>query len=198
MSRDTGNRGKNAAGDDEITELFFARDERAIAKTDEKYRGYLYSTIYNILHDRQTCEECINDVYLGVWNAIPPARPDCFRAFLTAVARRTAIKRYHHDTRQSAVPSEMTVSLEELEGIIGSDSDTEDSVDSVRLGSVISDFVRSLPERKRFIFMSRYYMSEPIADIAKQLRLSRSTVNKELASVRDELRKKLESEGFAK
>jgi DNA-directed RNA polymerase specialized sigma24 family protein len=90
----------------------------------------------------------------------------------------------------------MTVSLSELEAFVAGDEDVGSDFDAERLGCVISDFVRSLPDRRRFIFMSRYYLAEPIDTIAKDLSLSRSMINKELASIRNALRERLESEGY--
>jgi len=183
--------------DDSIVALYWARDEQAIEETDFKYKAYLYTVAYYILHERLDCEECLNDTYLGAWNAMPPARPNVLKAFLTTIARRIAVKRYHRNMRKSVVPSEMTVSLSELADFVAGDGDADAAFDSARLGRVISDFVRSLPDRKRFIYMSRYYMAEPIAVIAGELSLSRSTVNKELAAIRYTLKEKLESEGYS-
>ena len=182
--------------DEKIIALYWDRDEKAIEETDFKYRKYLFSVAYNLLCDRLDCEECLNDTYLGAWNAMPPSRPDVLKAFLTTIARRNAIKRYHRNQKKSAVPSEMTVSLSELEAFVAGDEDVGSDFDAERLGRVISDFVRSLPDRRRFIFMSRYYLAEPIDTIAKDLSLSRSMINKELASIRNALRKRLESEGY--
>ena len=72
-----------------------------------------------------------------------------------------------------------------------------DALDAEHLGRVISNFVRSLPKRKRFIFISRYYVADSIDTIAKNLDLSRSMVNKELAAIRSALKEKLESEGYS-
>ena len=182
--------------DEKIIALYWDRDEKAIEETDFKYRKYLFSVAYNLLCDRLDCEECLNDTYLGAWNAMPPSRPDVLKAFLTTIARRNAIKRYHRNQKKSAVPSEMTVSLSELEAFVAGDEDVGSDFDAERLGRVISDFVRSLPDRRRFIFMSRYYLAEPIDTIAKDLSLSRSMINKELASIRNALRERLESEGY--
>ena len=182
--------------DNEIVELYFRRDERAIEETDLKYRKYLLSVAYNVLHDSLDCEECLNDTYLGAWNAIPPTRPNVLKAFLTTVTRRIAIKRYHSAQRQRVVPSELTMSLSELENFIAGDEDVGVDFDAERLGEVISDFVRALSDRRRFIFMSRYYASEPIDTIARELGLSRSMVNKELAAIRCALKEKLEGEGY--
>lgn len=183
--------------DDKIVELYWERDEKAIEETDFKYKKYLFSIAYNVVYDRLDCEECLNDTYLGAWNAIPPTKPSVLKAFLTTITRRIAIKRYHSNLKQSVIPSEMTVSLSELEDFVAGDGDVDSEFDAERLGRVISDFVRSLSECRQFIFMSRYYVSDPIDTIASDLSLSRSMVNKELAAIRSALKEKLESEGYS-
>lgn len=179
--------------DETIIALYWSRDEKAIEETDFKYKKYLFSIAYNIVHERLDCEECLNDTYLAAWNAMPPAKPNALKAFLTTIVRRIAINRYHSNLRHS----EMTVSLQELEDFLSDDARVDSQLDAKELGRVISGFVRSLPQRRRFIFMSRYYAAEPIATIARDLNLSRSMVNKELAAIRKALKEKLESEGYS-
>ena len=188
---------KKPMDDQSIIDLYFKRDEKAIEETDFKYRKYLIAIAYNIVHDGLDSEECMNDTYLGAWNAMPPSRPNVLKAFLTTITRRIAIKRYHSNMRQNVIPSEMTESLSELEGFVAGDEDVGAEFDAERLGHIISDFVRSLSERRQFIFMSRYYVSDPIDTIASDLSLSRSMVNKELAAIRSALKEKLESEGYS-
>ena len=183
--------------DEKIVELYWERDEKAIEETDFKYKNYLFSIAYNVVHDRLDCEECLNDTYLGAWNAMPPSKPNVLKAFLTTITRRIAIKRYHSKLKQSAIPSEMTSSLSELEDFVVGDGDIDADFDAERLGNIISDFVRSLSLRRQFIFMSRYYIADSIDTIASDLSLSRSTVNKELAAIRSALKEKLESEGYS-
>ena len=182
--------------DDSIIELYWMRNERAIDETDFKYKKYLSVIIYNLLNDNLDCEECLNDTYIGAWRAIPPTRPNVLKAFLTTIARRSAIRRYRYQSSQRAVPSEMTVSLSEVEAFICGDGDVEASFDAERLGRIISDFVRALPPRRQFIFMSRYYAADPIDVIARDLKISRSMVHKELASIRNSLRETLGREGY--
>jgi RNA polymerase sigma-70 factor (ECF subfamily) len=183
--------------DEAIVTLYWNRDETAIEETDFKYKNYLFSVIRNLLTDSMDCEECLNDTYLGTWNAIPPTKPAVLKAFLTTVARRAAIKRYHKARKKTAIPSELTVSLSELEDFLSDDGEAESDFDAAALGKVISDFLRSLNTRKRYIFMSRYYIADSIEKIARELKVSRSTVNKELAAIRKSLKEKLESEGYS-
>ncbi len=101
--------------DREIIELYWARDERAVNETDMKYGKYLSAVIHNILNDDRDCEECLDDTYIGAWSSMPPSKPNVLKAFLMTIARRVAINRYHGNNRKNLVPSEMELSLSELE-----------------------------------------------------------------------------------
>lgn len=181
--------------DEQIVALYWQRDEQAIRETDIKYKKFLLTVAYNILQDMYDSEECLNDTYIGAWNAIPPARPVLLQAFLATIMRRTAIDCYKAKKRQKRIVSELTVSLSEVEDFI-SDDDMYSQTDAKELGRVISDFVRSLSDRRMYIFMSRYYVARPIKEIAKLLGCSESTVNKEIAAIKCDLKEKLEKEGY--
>lgn len=183
---------RNPVSDENIIALYWSRDEKAIEETDFKYKHYLFNVAYNIVHGRDDCEECLNDTYFAAWNAIPPSKPNVLKAFLTTIIRRISVNRYHSNLRHS----EMTVALSELEDFISDDERVDSQVEAKELGRVISGFVRTLPQRRKFIFMSRYYAAEPIDTIARDLHLSRSMINKELAAIRKALKEKLESEGY--
>ena len=81
--------------DSAIVDLYLARREDAIKETAQKYGKYCYAISYRILHSDADAEECVNDAYMGAWNAIPPSRPAVFKAFLVTIVRRIAIKCYH-------------------------------------------------------------------------------------------------------
>lgn len=182
--------------DEYIIELFWQRDQSAIDKTDRKYGRYLYTVAYNLLHDPLDCEECKNSTYLGAWNAIPPDRPDVFKAYLTKIMRRISINRFKEKTRQKRVPSELTESLSEL-GLDPVDRSTpEEELEAIELGRVISRYLRGLDDRGRCVFISRYYFADPIKQIAKNFGVTESAIYKELTAIRDGLKEHLEKEGF--
>lgn len=68
--------------DEQLVELYCQRAADAISETDKKYGHFLFCIALNILHDAQDSEECQNDTYLGVWNAIPPTKPDVWWVFV--------------------------------------------------------------------------------------------------------------------
>ena len=188
---------KAAMSDEQIVELYWKRNERAIRETDRKYQHFLLTVAHNILRDAQDCEECLNDTYLEAWNAIPPTRPKVLQAFLATIMRRTAIDRYKAGKRQKRIDSELTVALSEVEEFLADGSAPAAELDAHELGRVISEFIRALPKRRMYIFMSRYYTARPIGEIARLLGCSESTVNKEIAAIKRDLKEKLEKEGYS-
>ena len=86
-----------------IIELYFARDEQAIKETDAKYGKLCHSIAYNILNNNEDSEECVNDTYIGVWNTIPPTRPNNFMAFVCRITRNLSLKRIEAMARQSVL-----------------------------------------------------------------------------------------------
>lgn len=195
MKDDQKTRAPMHLSDNEIVELYWKKDERAISATDEKYRQFLFTIAYNIVHDSQDCEECLNDTYLGTWNRIPPTRPNVFQAFLGRIMRNIAVNRYKHNTAAKRIPSEMTVSLEELENCLRSDLSLEDEVAISRLSEALNGYLRELDERERLIFMCRYYYADKMSEIADMLGVSRNTVTKYLDDIREGLKSHLIKEG---
>ncbi len=104
--------------DQKILDLFFRRSQQAIAETDRKYGSYLYTISYNILSDREDSKECVNDTYLGAWNAIPPKRPGVLGAFLGKMTRYISIDRWRKRNAKQRGGGEILRSLEELQECI--------------------------------------------------------------------------------
>lgn len=182
--------------DEEIIELYWQRSEQAIRETDRKYKNFLLSVANNILHNLRDNEECLNDTYIGAWNAIPPARPVLLQSFLATIMRRTAINRFHANNCQKRAASEFAVSLSELEDFIAGKNDMETELETKALAQAISNFVKSLPDRQMYIFVSRYYIADPLLTISKELGCSIATVKRELGKIKAGLKKHLESEGY--
>lgn len=178
--------------DERIIELFWQRDEQAIQETDKKYGRLLFGIAYNILSDRLDCEECQNDTYLKIWNSIPPARPPAFLTFIARIMRYTAINRYKEKTRKKRIPSELTVSMEEVINTMHSDYETDTEHATEELGKLINDYVRELSDRQRYIFIDRFYLAESVETIAAELSVSVHTVYREIEKIKQGLKMHLE------
>lgn len=181
--------------DIEIVGLFWQRNEVAIPITSQKYDKLLYQIGYNILHDHCDCEECQNDTYLGIWNAIPPTRPQSFRAFIAGMMRNIAIDKYYDKARKKHIPSELTVSMDECKELLSSDGNPYDELLAKELGRMVSSFIRSLDEKDKYVFMSRFYLVESVEVIAGELRVTQSAIYKKLTKLKADLKKYLEENG---
>ena len=199
MKSKTQNEQRQHLSDEKIIDLYWKRDESAIDETDYKYHQYLYTVAYNILHNTPDCEECLNDTYLGTWNAIPPAKPSVFQIFLSKIMRNTAISRYDKNSASKRIPSEMTVTLDELKSYVPYNefqSSTEHDYYVYRLGQLLSEYLHTLSEKQRFIFICRYYCCDRISDLADMLHVSERSIYSQLESIRKGLKEFLEKEGY--
>ena len=103
--------------DENIIELFFARSEQGIRELDTKYGKDFHNLSYHIVGSRRDAEECVNDAYLGAWNAIPPARPKPLLTYICKIVRNISLKIYY---RKEAAKrsSHYTIAMEEIEACI--------------------------------------------------------------------------------
>lgn len=183
-----------AISDTAIIELYWQRSEEAIQATERKYGSYLYRIACNILRDRLDCEECVNDTYLTTWNKIPPERPGALQLFLTKITRDLSIDRYRKNKTARKVPSELIVSLDEMENNLPYDAEaSEDSL--YRLVELINRYLQEMSKQDAFIFVCRYYYADSVDYIAQMLKVSKPTVYRNLTRLREGLRVFLEQEG---
>ena len=177
-----------------IIELFFARNEQAINETNVKYGKLCYSIAYNILNNGEDSEECVNDTYIGLWNAIPPKRPDNLMAFVCKITRNLSLKRLESMKRQKRA-HEALLSLDELAEVLSDDS-VADGVSDEDIGKLISDFLRGQKEDVRRVFIRKYYFFDPVSDIAKRYGFTESKVKNMLHHTRTKLKDFLIEEGI--
>ena len=182
--------------DEQIIELYWSRDESAILHTDKKYRRFLYTIAYNLVHDRYDSEECLDDTYLAVWNRIPPDRPRVFPAFLSRIVRNIAVDRYRRTTTARRLPPELVDSLDELTRDIPVNETPADSLAFKEMLEVINSYLHTLSEEDLTIFVCRYYCSDPLEVVADMTGLHLRTVNRRLQKMRNALRLRLEKGGF--
>ena len=176
--------------DEQILDLFFARDERAIRETEHHYGADCRRLSLSILHSEQDAEECVNDAWLKAWNAIPPKRPTPLRAFLLRITRNLSINRlrYNHSECRD---SHLTVAFDELEACIPVPEEH-----SPALAEILSDFLRGLPYEARMLFMGRYFHALSVEELAKRMGMRANTAAVKLYRIREALRVYLAERGY--
>lgn len=176
--------------DKDIIALYFARDERAIRETADKYGDFCEGVAMGILGNRQDAEECVSDTYLRTWNSIPPKRPDSLKAFVGKIARNLSIDRLRH-RHIARHDSDMEIMLSELEPYLPAQEE-EGSV----LTDLLDGFLDGLDALDRRLFMGRYWHGYTVARMAEHYGLTPNAVSLRLHRVREKLRDYLQKGGY--
>lgn len=180
--------------DNEIIELYWNRNQTAISETDKKYGRYCTTIAYNILQNEEDSKECINDTYLKTWNSIPTERPNIFKLFLAKITRNLAINIYEKKKAKKR-NNGIDLVLEELEECISSNNKTEETTEYKELVRYLNEFLEELPNKKRLIFLDRYWYLKSIKEISSKNNLKESNVKVILHRLRSDLKKFLNDRG---
>ena len=182
--------------DGEIVRLFFERSEQAVAEAMAKYKGYCTKIALNILYSREDAEECVNDAFMKLWEQIPPNKPEILSIFIGTITRNLAINRYKQALTQKRGNGEAAMAFEELDAVISDNVSIETEAERRELLDEINKFLRKLPEKKRNIFICRYWYCDSLRDIAARFSVSESNVSVILNRTRGALREYLQKRGF--
>ena len=177
--------------DRQIVELYWQRSEEALVRTAEKYGAYARAIACRILENREDGEECVNDAYVRLWNAIPPEKPESLMAYLGAAVRNLAMDRCRARRAEKRGGGRTEVVLEELRAC-----EPERLEDQLALTEVLNRFLAELPPLARKIFLRRYWYFDPVAEIAERYGLTEGKVKMQLFRTRRALKRYLEQEGI--
>ena len=182
--------------DKSILDLYFSRNQDAIAQTDQKYGRYCYCIAYNILTNKEDAEESVSDTYMTAWSAIPPRRPSVLATFLGKITRHISIDRWRARSASKRGGGEVTLALEELNDCIAGTQNLETDYERKEIVKAYVNFLDTLPITERRVFLCRYWYVESIETIADKFGFSQSKVKTMLHRTRAKLRKQLAEEGY--
>ena len=182
--------------DEEIVALYWSRNEEAIRQTADTLGHYCYTVAYNILGNTEDAEECVNDTYLALWNAIPPARPASLKHFVTRILRNLALNRYKEQNRDKRGGGQVPLALEELSEVVSDTEDIPADYAKKELLKSISVFLRGCSARDRGIFLDRYVRLESTEDLSARYQIKEAQVLLILSRTRKKLKAHLEKEGY--
>lgn len=180
--------------DNQIIQLFFARNEDAIRQTAAQYGGQLVHLSENILRNAEDAQECVNDTYLRAWNTIPPTKPVHFFAYLAKLCRHIALDRldWNNAAKRKAEVVSLTQEMEECIPSFWQDAAPEHA----DISRLVSSFLHEQSRENRMIFVRRYWYGDGICEIAQRYEISQSAVLMRLSRTRGKLAAYLKKEGI--
>ena len=169
--------------------LLELRSEQALDELDSAYGAYCRAIARNILQNEEDAEECVSDAYLAVWNAIPPARPTHFKAWLGTIVRNGALRKRRQNAAVDALRDELSEALPDRGSVAG-------ACEAKALGDSISAFLRQQRPDIRTAFLRRYWYADSVEAVALRLGWSVSKAKSALFRTRKKLREYLIKEGL--
>ena len=182
--------------DKDIVQMYFDRDEQAIAETAAKYGRFCTNIALNILGNPEDAEECVNDAYLKTWESIPPHRPNVLSAFLGRIVRNLSLNLFKQRHALKRGGNEITLILDELGDIVSDEEAVIDAAIKHELISTVNSFISTLSEEKQYMFFRRYWYSDSVKAIAAECGRTENYVSVELGRIRKKLRKYLTERGY--
>ncbi|MBR2894817.1 MAG: RNA polymerase sigma factor [Oscillospiraceae bacterium] len=177
--------------DHELIDLYFQRSEDAIAATKNIYGAYCNTIISRIVGNTEDTEECISDVLLRVWNAIPPEIPKNFKGWIGCIARNCAItlckKKGREPERIGDAALELSVAL---------NGNPDQVIDATTLGGAISQFLSAQKTEIRIAFLRRYWYGDSLEETAIYMGWSIAKTKTVLFRTRRKLKDFLQREGI--
>ena len=179
-----------------IIGLYWARDERAVAASEEKYGRLCRSLSQDILDSREDAEECVNDTWQRAWDTMPPQRPGSLRAYLARITRNLSIDRWRAKRAEKRGRG-LDVLLDELEECLPAAPSAEEISEARETARAVGRWLDTLPQADRTAFLRRYWYGQRVDQVARQAGCSPNSMAKRLGRLRNGLRKALEQEGIS-
>lgn len=180
--------------DTQILELFAARDERAISAAKKQYENGCFKIALQILQRREDAEEAVNDMWLKVWDSIPPAKPEKLFAYLSTAVRNCSLDLLASRNAAKRGAGEYPAALEELSECLAGAENPEQQVDAKLLRDAIGTFLSGISADARTIFVERYTRLTPVNEIAEKFGISTAKVKVSLMRTRNKLKTYLKKE----
>lgn len=170
--------------DVKITQLLTSRDQTGLSELKRKYNRLILKVCRGILRSPEDAEECANDTLLAVWNSIPPEDPDDLKAYICRIARRKAINRFHYNKAAMRNADLLT----ELDECIPSGCSVEDTAERAELTAAVNDWLGTLDEKKRRLFIQRYFYMLSVREAAKSVYMTPTAATTALLRLRESLK----------
>lgn len=172
--------------DEEILKHVAAKEEEGLRLLQLQYGNLIRYVVRGILTDDRDVEECVNGIYLRVWDKISQYDPNKGRlsTWLTAVSRNEALNRKRG----------WSMETEPLEESGATAPSAEEELLRQERSERLRSAIQALPLKERMLCYRKYYYFQSTAQIAAELGMTERAVEGRLYRLREKLRRKLGGE----
>ena len=177
--------------DQQIIDLIVSRDESGIEEAERLY-GQRLTRIAETLLSKEDAEECVNDVFLALWNHVPQGESSVLLPYLIRILKNKACSRWRSQKAEKRRMEMIPFSEEDVMDRPDPRADTEEEA-ILSATDVINRFLDRQKPVKREMFILRYWYGLSIKEIAERYGCSYAkaeiTLNRMKNALRDMIRK---------
>jgi len=155
-------------------------DQTAFKEIYQRYWSKLFIYAYNVLHDKDVCEDIIQEVFTNLWLRRKSSHIENVPAYLYQAVKYQIFKQF----RQRKL---ITIHPEQFDDFM-SKYKIEELIEYKELHSRIENLISNLPQQRRIIFQLSRNEELSNKEIATKLNISLQTVKNQITSALKSIR----------
>lgn len=167
--------------DDQLLSLLKEDDQQAFEQLYSRYWKKLFALAFHKLQSRQDAEDIVHDIFASIWVRRKELEIQSVGSYLS-VAVKYRILEYFNKAIHQPVPVS-----EELPASTSAGQLTE-KLESQILVRLLQEKIQQLPEKCRLVFEQSRIEGKSNPEIARDLNISRKTVEKHISTALRQLR----------
>lgn len=174
----------HSATDEQLLRYVGEGNARAFEELYNRYWSTLYNTAYKRVKNAELCKDIVQEVFADLWSRRKQVQIENPAAYLHVAVRFQLFKQISRGVRMPAFTG--------LFDLVAAPSFSPgDRLLEKELRELIEAWAETLPKKRRRIFLLHYNWSVSTREIARELGISRKTVQNQLNTSLQSLRKQL-------
>jgi RNA polymerase sigma-19 factor, ECF subfamily len=174
---------KNNISDNGLSLPIGLNDKAEFENIYKFYWPKLYIYAFNILREREICEDIIQEVFVDLWRR----RKDIQVSDLNSYLYRSVKNQVLNHFRNSKYKNQLLMKF----NIISAKYNFDELYEKTELNNQISNLVSKLPDQRRLIFQLNKQECLSYKEISEKLNLSLQTVKNQISTALKAIRKSL-------
>lgn len=166
--------------DEQLLALLKEGDQLAFEQIYSRYWKKLFSLSFHKLQSKHDAEDILHDIFTSIWLRRSSLDINSLEAYLAVAVKYKILEYFNKTIHHTPVSAE---SHEDLATTLPSDQ-----LDARILASLLSEKIQQLPEKCRIVFEQSRLEGKSNPEIARDLNISRKTVEKHISTALRQLR----------
>ena len=166
--------------DEQLLALLKNGDQPAFEQIYSRYWKKLFTLAYHKLQSKQDAEDIVHDIFASLWMRRSELNIQTLEAYLAVAVKYKILEYFDKAMHHTPVSEESHAGL--------ATTPPSDSLDSQIFSRMLSEKIRQLPEKCRIVFEQSRLAGKSIPEIARELNISRKTVEKHISTALRQLR----------